>query len=100
MTNTIVTEGQSLLDVAIQELGSVEALFDLADAAGLGITDQLTAGQVLAVPASPAAQPELAAYFASRGQRINTSNQVVPVAPPQTDLIQWKTSQWTNSQFK
>ena len=74
MSQTLITAGQSLLDVAIQELGSVAALFDLADAAGLGITDALTPGQLLAVPTSPAAAPALAAYFAGRAQRINTGD--------------------------
>jgi len=72
MTSTIITEGQSLVDVALQELGNVEALFDLADANGLAITDLLTPGQVLAVPASTSAVPSLADYFRARQQRINT----------------------------
>lgn len=80
MTNATISDGQSLLDVALQELGSIAALFDLADANGLGITDALAAGQVLAVPASAAARPELAGYFAARQVRINTGDVVVP--PP------------------
>lgn len=76
--DSIITEGQSLIDVAIQELGTVAALFDLADAAGLAITDQLTPGQVLAVPASPAAQPSIVAYFSGRAQRINTGEEPTP----------------------
>lgn len=76
MSQTLITAGQSLLDVAIQELGTVAALFDLADAAGLAITDLLTPGQVLAVPASAAAQPSLVAYFQGRAQRINTGDDV------------------------
>ncbi len=79
MSQTIITAGQSLLDVVLQELGSVEALFDLADANGLAITDQLTPGQVLEVPTSPAAQPSIVSYFQGRGQRINTG---APVAAP------------------
>ncbi|AWM31367.1 hypothetical protein [Hymenobacter nivis] len=81
MSKTLITAGQSLLDVAIQELGSVAALFDLADAAGLGITDALTPGQLLAVPTSPAAAPALAAYFADRAQRINTGGPIAPRQP-------------------
>ena len=79
---TIITEGQSLLDVAIQELGSVAALFDLADAAGLAITDVLTPGRVLEVPASAATRPELVSYFAGRAYRVNTGD--VPATPPAT----------------
>jgi len=80
MSQTTITAGQSLADVAVQELGSLEALFDLADAAGLPITAALTPGQPLEVPASAGALPELAAYFASRAQRLNTGE--VPAGGP------------------
>ena len=83
MSQTIVTAGQSLLDVAIQELGSLEALFDLADAAGLAITDVLTPGQVLEVPTSSVARPELVSYFSSRQQRVNTGDTPPPPPPPE-----------------
>lgn len=76
MSQTTITAGQSLVDVAIQELGSVEALFDLADAAGLAITDLPEPGAVLPVPASASAAPAIASYFAGRAQRLNTG------APP------------------
>ena len=68
---SLITQGQSLADVAIQELGSVAGLFDLADANGLAITDTLTAGQLLTVPASANGRPEVAALFAARGARVN-----------------------------
>lgn len=76
MSQTIITAGQSLVDVAIQELGSVEALFELADAAGLAITDALAPGALLLVPASPYALPDTAGYFRARAQRINTGDEV------------------------
>ncbi|QKG57013.1 hypothetical protein GKZ68_10465 [Hymenobacter sp. BRD128] len=81
MSQTLVTAGQSLVDVALQELGSVETLFDLADAQGLAITDLLTPGQVLTVPASVASQPGIVTYFSQRTQRINTGDEAVPVPP-------------------
>ena len=84
MNATTITQGQSLVDVALQECGTVAALFDLADAAGLAITDVLTAGQVLAVPASAAARPELVGYFAGRNYRVNTGDEDRPTAPPAT----------------
>lgn len=80
MSPTIITAGQSLVDVAIQELGSVDALFDLADAGGLAITDELVPGQVLVVPDSPAAVPAVVSYFSARAQRINTGD-MAPPAP-------------------
>ena len=78
MNQTTVTAGQSLVDVAIQELGSVAALFALADAAGLAITDALTPGEELAVPAATAARPELASYFRQLDYRVNTGAEVPP----------------------
>lgn len=80
MNQTRITAGQSLVDVTIQELGSLESLFDLADAAGLSITGALTPGQALDVPASAAALPDVASYFAGRQQRINTGD--VPAGGP------------------
>ncbi len=74
MNKVTVTEGQSLLDICLQTLGSTEALFDLATANGLAITDQLTPGQVLKVPAAVLRQSGVAAYFANRAQRINTGD--------------------------
>lgn len=74
---TTVSEGQSLVDVAVQECGSLTALFDLADANGLAITDALTPGQVLALPAPTA--PDVASYFATRRQRINTGDAFFPI---------------------
>lgn len=78
---TTITDGQSLLDVAIQELGTIAAVFDLAAANGLAITDPLTPGQVLSVPSASAALPQLAAYFRQRGQRINTGNDSASEVP-------------------
>ena len=81
---TVITQGQSLVDVAVQELGSVAALFDLADAGGLAITDLLTPGQQLPVLASAGADADVAGYFVARGQRINTGAPV-PLALPVAD---------------
>jgi hypothetical protein len=39
-----ILEGQSLPDIAIQESGSIEAVFDLAVKNGISITDKLQAG--------------------------------------------------------
>lgn len=45
----MVKERQTLLDIALQTSGSVEAVVDLALANGLSITDELSDGQVLEV---------------------------------------------------
>jgi LysM repeat protein len=43
---------QSLLDIAIQEMGSAEAAFDIALANNIGVTDDLQVGQTLQIPQS------------------------------------------------
>ena len=85
---TTITEGQSLVDVALQELGSVASLFDLADAAGLGITDLLTPGQALPVPASAGAVAAVATYYQRGAYRVNTGGLPLPAGavPPATGL--------------
>lgn len=76
---TQISQGQNIVDVCLQELGSVEALFDLADANGRAITDALTPGAVLTVPASASAAAEVVSYYAGRHQRLNTGE--VPSSP-------------------
>ena len=97
--NSIVSDGQSLLDVCLQELGTIDAAFDLAAANGLTITDELTAGQVLIIPASVLAQPEVAAYFASRRLRINTANQLPPPEPDDDELNDWDDNDFEPTDF-
>ncbi len=47
MGTVMVKERQTLLDIALQTSGSVEAVMDLALANGLSITDELSDGRVL-----------------------------------------------------
>ena len=42
-----VNDRQSLFDIALQTCGSIEAVFELAEANGIGVTDPLVAGQVI-----------------------------------------------------
>lgn len=51
MANYKVSDNQSLFDIAIQELGSVSSVFELADLNDLSITDYLTPGDELKLPA-------------------------------------------------
>lgn len=80
---TIITQGQSLVDVAVQAQGTVASLFDLADANGIAITDLLTPGQVLAVPASAGADIAVAGYFAGNAYRVNTGDVAATAPVPQ-----------------
>jgi hypothetical protein len=74
MSQVVVSAGQSLLDVALQEAGSLAALFALADASGVAITDVLKPGQLLEAPAAAVVQPDVVGYFRGRGLRINTGD--------------------------
>jgi len=56
---------QTLLDIALQMYGSAEAVFALAAANGISITDDLETGVRLQVPAtSPAMQRRVVEYYA------------------------------------
>jgi capsid protein len=69
----IVIENQSLLDVAIQEDGSVLAAFEWAVANGISITDDLAPGQNLSAPNSSYRNADVANYFKGRKQMIATA---------------------------
>ncbi len=47
----ILYDGQDLADITVQEYGFLSALFNLVKANGLALTADLTAGQVLVLPA-------------------------------------------------
>jgi hypothetical protein len=85
-----VSAGQTLLDVCLQELGTLSALFALADANGLSITSPLSPGQLLQVPATVLSMPEVASYFSQRLQRINVADTILPgtVAPLEPAAVQ------------
>lgn len=81
MTQTLTSAGQSLLDLALQEGGSLEALFALQDAYNaqfaleenrLALTDLPPAG-VAFVPPTPV-NTDLADYFAARHYRLSTGD--------------------------
>lgn len=57
-----VMEGQTIADLAIQQLGSIEALFDLAKLNGFGVTNVLFSGQLLDYSLTPVDQAVLKTY--------------------------------------
>jgi capsid protein len=67
-----VIENQSLLDIAIQEDGSVMAAFDWALKNGLSITDDLVPGQKLLIPNSVFRNADVANYFKGKKQMVAT----------------------------
>lgn len=81
---TIILDCQSLLDIAIQELGDISALFDLAEWAGFSITDELSAGQDLQLPVPPA-DKQVASYYAAH--RITPATAITIDSTSGGDLI-------------
>lgn len=67
----IVTNNQSLLDVAIQHSGSAEAAFDTALQNGISLTDDLDTGETLELPT--AANRDIRQYYAVGGHRPATA---------------------------
>lgn len=54
MRNVTAKDFQNLFDVAVQEMGSVDAAFELARLNDISITDDLVSGQLILLPDQPA----------------------------------------------
>ena len=63
MQSVTVKDGQTLFDIAVQSLGIVDRVFDLAQLNGLGITDELASGQELLLPDVAFEQIDIVEYF-------------------------------------
>ena len=64
--NVVVIHNQSLLDIAIQAYGSPLAVFDLAAANDIAITDNLEVGMVLKLPESSYIDSDIYAYYKNK----------------------------------
>jgi hypothetical protein len=64
MASVKVSDKQSLFDIAVQSLGSVSAVFELATENDLSITEALTAGQSLGL--SEVYSSDVADYFTNK----------------------------------
>jgi 2',3'-cyclic-nucleotide 2'-phosphodiesterase (5'-nucleotidase family) len=82
-----VLNGQSLFDIAIQAAGNVEAVFDIALANGLGITDDLPAGTLLVIPA--VANRQVADYYRTNNILPATGISVTDAAALQEGIEFW-----------
>lgn len=69
---TKVLHNQSLLDIAIQEDGSVMAAFEWAFKNALSITDELEAGRELVSPNSSLRNADVADYFKGKRHLVAT----------------------------
>lgn len=50
MNKAVVQQGQSILDVALQQCGNIEAIFEMAALNSISVTDDLPAGNSLVMP--------------------------------------------------
>ena len=85
MKTVTVLNNQSLWDISVQEYGTVEAVFELAMANDMGVTDLLTAGQELVLPEvdKKIIKPEVVGYYRRNGlQPVTGETEVVETAVP------------------
>lgn len=75
-----VLEGQSFLDIAIQETGNVLRLFSLARENNLSISDPLTAGQTLTFTGK-VGDKQIREYY--RAHKINPATEIAERAGSQ-----------------
>lgn len=85
MATETVLNNQSLLDIAIQEYGTAQAVLALALANGLEATDRLEPGQVLVLPSEAPMDRDMVAYYRSRRIRPATARPLMA----EEDLQEW-----------
>ena len=61
-----VLHNQSLLDLALQHTGTIESVFELAEANALNITDDVVAGKTLVLPAEALINKDILAYYTAK----------------------------------
>lgn len=57
---------QSLLDLALQHTGTIESVFELAEANALNITDDVVAGKTLALSDEAFTNKDILAYYTAK----------------------------------
>jgi hypothetical protein len=57
---------QSLLDIALQHTGSIESVFEFAEANSLNITDDVQAGKTLVLPTEAFSNKDILNYYTSK----------------------------------
>ena len=57
---------QSLLDLALQHTGTIESVFEMAEANALNITDDVVAGKTLVLPAEMLTNKDILSYYKAK----------------------------------
>jgi hypothetical protein len=74
-----ISEGQSLVDVAVQEYGAAEMVWQLIrDNASLDLFDPVAAGTLVSIDLEKVQKPAVREYYLKRAQRINTGDTQSP----------------------
>lgn len=68
---------QTLLDAAIQATGTLEAVFMIAEANGLAVSDDVTTGQVLVIPETVPTNKTIAQYLAANRLTVGTRGDAI-----------------------
>ena len=98
MKTVTVLNNQSLWDISIQEYGTVEAVFELAMANGMGVTDRLTAGQELVLPevdgigahgSVPVQKPEVVEFYRKNKLHPVTVESTISSVSPSGESCEW-----------
>lgn len=63
----IILNRQSLLDIVLQECGSLDSIFSLAEQNGIAVTDDLPAGKELEYTLEDITQKQVVISLANRG---------------------------------
>lgn len=80
MRSIKVSEGQTLLDIAVEHCGDINAVYTIADLNLKGITDDLVIGEVLIVPDVDVTKADIVEMFKqpsrkpASGEDLNTSD--------------------------
>ena len=65
MTITVL-HNLSLLDLALQHTGTIESIFEFAEANALNITDDVVAGNTLVLPAEAFTNKDILSYYKAK----------------------------------
>ena len=65
MTITVL-HNQSLLDLALQHTGTIESIFEFAEANALNITNDVVAGRTLVLPAEAFTNKDILSYYTAK----------------------------------
>nr|DAT23176.1 MAG TPA: hypothetical protein [Bacteriophage sp.]DAT98756.1 MAG TPA: hypothetical protein [Caudoviricetes sp.]DAX96390.1 MAG TPA: hypothetical protein [Caudoviricetes sp.] len=57
---------QSLLDIALQHTGTIESVFEFAEANAINITDDVQAGKTLVLPAEAFSNKDILNYYIAK----------------------------------